>query len=72
MPPPVIQQIITSMKIIMGKDGTNDGNTYTRSYYCRKIRAIQILLMITFHLKESRGSDNLKTMFGTSDNAYNK
>lgn len=25
MPPPVAQQIITSMKIIMGEDGTNDG-----------------------------------------------
>ena len=25
MPPPIIQQTITSMKIIMGEDGTNDG-----------------------------------------------
>lgn len=25
MPPPVVQQILTSMTIIMGEDGTNDG-----------------------------------------------
>lgn len=25
MPPPVAQQVITSMKIIMGEDGTKDG-----------------------------------------------
>lgn len=28
MSPPVAQQIHTSMSIIMGKDGTNDGNFY--------------------------------------------
>jgi len=25
MSPPVVQQVLTSMRIIMGRDGTNDG-----------------------------------------------
>lgn len=28
MPPPVAQQIITSMKIIMGRDGTDEGKLH--------------------------------------------
>ena len=28
IPPPVVQQVISSMRIIMGKDGTNEGRLF--------------------------------------------
>ncbi|KAL4238049.1 Serine palmitoyltransferase 2 [Mactra antiquata] len=40
MPPPVVQQVLSSMKIILGKDGTNDGQRRIKqlAWNCRYFR----------------------------------
>ena len=40
MSPPVAQQIISSMKIIMGEDGTDEGSTYFHLHALQPIRSV--------------------------------
>ena len=40
LPGPVVAQILTSMKIIMGKDGTDDGNVWSYSFQIKYENAL--------------------------------
>jgi hypothetical protein len=40
MSSPVAQQIISSMKIIMGEDGTDEGSTYFHLHALQPIRSV--------------------------------
>lgn len=50
MSPPIVQQILTSMKIIMGEDGTNAGKIRTKQlarntrYFRRRLNQIGVII----------------------------
>jgi hypothetical protein len=46
MSPPVAQQIISSMRIIMGEDGTDEGNCFFISLCSPDINLHQDLLLV--------------------------
>lgn len=47
MPPPVAQQVISTMRIIMGKDGTQEGLLFKIyiHFYCSELAKVIIVMV---------------------------